>query len=98
MEVGSFVNLLGFFLIVAIVEVLKKLDKNNKLKNLYVVLPLFVSIPIGILFAPIETIKEVCTTILIYASFSAYGYDILKKIFNNFLNNLGKNIFQGTGK
>jgi len=63
----------------AIIEVIKEVDKKNVLEKLYVLFPILLSIGVSFLVTrPIEW-QMYFTNLVIYAGVTSYLYSILKK-------------------
>lgn len=79
------INTIMFFIIVAIVELIKRLDKKSFLKPIYVFLPLLISALMSFLTVEELTVKNYFYSLVIYTSVSAYAYDLIKKTLDNMI-------------
>jgi len=78
-------NMSTLVIIVVISELLKKLDAKNKLKKLYVLLPLILSAGIVVLTMDTFILKQYLLSVLTYTSISSYGYTFIKKSMDTLL-------------
>ena len=62
------------FIIVAITEGLKRLDKKSKFKKFYILVPLLLGIGAAFLSTDPLTVKEVIINSVVYAGVSGYFY------------------------
>jgi hypothetical protein len=62
------------FIIVAITQAIKKLDKNNKFKKFYILIPLLLGIGAAFLSTDPLAVKEVIINSIVYAGVSGYFY------------------------
>ena len=75
MDLGSLgINSTLVIGIVSITEVIKKFDKNNKLKNFYVIIPFLFGIGASFLMTKPYTATDLITNAIIYAGVSSYMY------------------------
>lgn len=62
------------FIIVAITQALKKLDKENKFKKFYILIPLLLGVGAAFLSTEPLAVKEVIINSIVYAGVSGYFY------------------------
>ncbi len=78
-------NMSTLVIIVVMSELFKKLDAKNKLKKLYVLLPLILSAGIVVLTMDTFILKQYLLSVLTYTSISSYGYTFIKKSMDTLL-------------
>lgn len=72
------------FAIVGISELIKnKLDKENKFKKFYVLLPLIISFIAATFVSEPFTWQEYLKNVFIYTGISSYAYDLIKNKISN---------------
>lgn len=72
------------FAIVGISELIKnKLDKKNKFKRFYILLPLIISFIAAIFVSEPFTWQEYLKNVFIYTGVSSYGYNVIKNSIPN---------------
>lgn len=70
------------FAIVGISELIKnKLDRKDKFKKFYVLLPLLISLIAGLFVSDPFTWQEYLRNVFIYTGISSYGYNLIKNSF-----------------
>jgi len=62
------------FIIVLITEAIKKLDKSEKFKKLYILIPLILGIAAAFVSTDPLTVKEIIVNAVVYAGVSGYFY------------------------
>lgn len=84
------INTFMLIVIVAIVEVIKRIDSKKFLKPIYAFLPMIVSIGITFITVKELTLQNYFFQFIIYSSVSAYAYDLIKSVLDNMIEKVFK--------
>lgn len=71
--------------IVGLTETIKKLDKNNVLKQFYVYIPMVIAAVGAYLVTDPFDWRQLVINIIVYTGVAGYGYDFIRKTLNNVL-------------